>query len=618
MILDRIASPADVHSLDDAQLVELCSELRESILAYCSRQGGHVAPNLATIELAVALHRVFNAPDDKIVFDVSHQTYAHKMLTGRAAAFTDPARAGEVSGFSSPRESEYDLFSMGHTSTSVSLACGLAMARDLANQDHRVVAVIGDGALSGGLAFEGLDAAGELDTGLIIVINDNDQSIAENHGGLYRCLAQLRATGGTSPDNPFRALGLDYRYVEQGNNVLELVRALEGVRDASRPIVLHVHTKKGAGFAPAEADPEAWHHVGPFSLDNPSPSGSRGPGANYAQITGAHLMDAVKRDPRVVVLSAGTPYIMGFNPQRRAQAGKQFVDVGIAEEHAVTCSAALAAAGASPVFGVYGVFLQRAYDQLWHDVCLNSAPVTILDFGASIFGTTSETHLSFFDLSMLSNLPNLVCLAPSCQEEYLAMLDWAIDQREHPVIIRVPGAGVISRPDLMRTQPTQPTQPTQLTQPSSTNPADPVQTCAQPIDWSRPAYQTVQEGERLAILGLGDFLPYAEHVAAAVLDEYGFSPTVINPRIANNVDENAISRIAAAHNALITLEDGIVEGGWGQQVVAAAAPSGLRMKCYGISKVPGFPDRYQPQDLLASHGMAVDQILADVKDMLSL
>lgn len=591
MILDHIASPADVHSLDDAQLVELCSQLRESILSYCSRQGGHVAPNLATVELTVALHHVFDAPVDKIVFDVSHQTYAHKMLTGRAAAFKDPARASEVSGFSNPRESAYDLFSMGHTSTSVSLACGLAMARDLADENYRAVAVIGDGALSGGLAFEGLDAAGEMDSGLIIVINDNDQSIAENHGGLYRCMARLRASGGTSPDNPFRALGLDYRYLEQGNDVLALVHALEEIRDTDHPVVLHVHTKKGAGFKPAEDDPEAWHHVGPFPLDATVPASAHGSGTTYAQITGERLMEAIERDPNVVAISAGTPYIMGFDPQRRAQAGRNFVDVGIAEEHAVTCSAALAAAGASPVFGVYGVFLQRTYDQLWHDVCLNGAPVTILDFGASVFGTTAETHLSFFDLSMLSNLPNLVCLAPCCQEEYLSMLDWAIAQTSAPVLIRVPGAGVISRPDLAP---------------------------AGPVDWSKPVYQTVREGERLAILGLGDFLPFAEQVADAVADAFGFSPTVINPRIASAVDERSLEHIAASHQVLITLEDGILEGGWGQQVVSSIAETGIRMKSYGVSKSEGFPDRYQPRELLVRHGMSIDGILADVATMLGM
>ena len=591
MVLDRIASPADVQALDTPGLVALCAELRRAILAFCAREGGHVASNLATVELTVALHHVFDAPRDRIIFDVSHQTYAHKMLTGRAAAFTDPARAHEASGFANPRESAFDLFSMGHTSTSVSLACGIAMARDLAGEDYRVVAVIGDGALSGGLAFEGFDAAGELDTGMLIVINDNDQSIAENHGGLYRRLAELRAANGTAEDNPFRALGLEYRYVEQGNDVEALVAALQDLRDIAHPVVLHVHTAKGAGFPPAEANPEAWHHVDPFDLEAGLAIGAHGTSKSYADITGAHLMDAIERDPGVCVLTAGTPYIMGFDQERRERAGRQFVDVGIAEEHAVTCSAALAMQGASPVFGVYGVFLQRCYDQLWHDLCLNDAPATILDFGASVFGTTAETHLSFFDLSMLSNLPNLVCLAPACREEYLAMLDWAIDQREHPVLIRVPGAGVASRPELL---------PSPCTD----------------VDWSAPRYQVVRAGERVAILGLGDFLPYAESLADAVRAELGFAPTVINPRLASDVDRAALARLVSSHQVLVTLEDGIVEGGWGQQVVAAAARSGLRMKCYGISKAAGFPDRYDPEELLAQHGMAIPQIVADLQDLL--
>lgn len=591
MILDRIASPADVQALDASGLVTLCSELRHAILAYCAREGGHVASNLAAVELTVALHHVFDAPRDRIVFDVSHQTYAHKMLTGRAGAFLDRDRADEASGFANPRESEYDLFSMGHTSTSVSLACGIAMARDLVRETYRVVAVIGDGALSGGLAFEGLDAAGELDTGMVIIINDNDQSIAENHGGLYRRLAELRATNGQAADNPFRALGLDYRYVEDGNDVQALVDALEELRDTAHPVVLHVHTRKGAGFAAAEENPERWHHVGPFDLDSMQPAGAHGAPNTYAEITGAFLMDVIERDPSVCVLNAATPYIMGFDQQRRAKAGSRFVDVGIAEEHAVTCSAALALQGASPVFGVYGVFLQRCYDQLWHDVCLNNAPATILDFGASIFGTTAETHLSFFDLSMLGNLPNLVTLAPTCQEEYLAMLGWAIEQREHPVLIRVPGTGVASRPDLAPAAGTA-------------------------IDWSIPRYQTVRAGSEVAIMGLGDFLPYAERVADAVEAELGVAPTVVNPRLASSVDRAALARLTSTHRVLITLEDGVVEGGWGQQVIAVAARTGLRMKCYGISKAPGFPDRYVPEELLAQHGMSVAQIVADVRDML--
>ena len=452
MLLTQTTTPEDVKALDRAELPLLCGEIRHAILESSAAVGGHVAPNLGVVELTVALHRVFNSPIDKIVFDVSHQTYAHKALTGRAYTYIDPERYGEASGFANPDESEHDLFAMGHTSTSVSLGCGLAHARDLAGDTYNVITIIGDGSLSGGLAFEGFNNAAELDSNLIIIVNDNDQSIAENHGGLYRNLAELRASNGTCERNVFRAMGLDYRYLDAGNDVLALVDALQELRNINHPIVLHVSTAKGKGFEPAQSDPERWHHVGPFDMatgrklcpGHPSEPAPR----TYADITGEALSAAIERDPQVVGITAATPYIMGFTPELRAAAGKQFVDVGIAEEHAVTFATALARSGAKPVFGVYGTFLQRAYDELWHDLCLNDAPATILVFGASIFGTTSETHLSFFDISMLGGLPNMHYLAPACMEEYLSMLNWSLDHREHPVAIRVPGIGLVSRPDL--------------------------------------------------------------------------------------------------------------------------------------------------------------------------
>ncbi len=452
MLLTQTTTPEDVKALNRAELPQLCDEIRHAILESSAAVGGHVAPNLGVVELTVALHRVFNSPIDKIVFDVSHQTYAHKALTGRAYTYIDPKRFGEASGFANPDESEHDLFAMGHTSTSVSLGCGLAHARDLAGDAYNVITIIGDGSLSGGLAFEGFNNAAELDSNLIIIVNDNDQSIAENHGGLYRNLAELRASNGTCERNVFRAMGLDYRYLDAGNDVLALVDALQELRNIDHPIVLHVSTAKGKGFEPAQNDPERWHHVGPFDMatgrklcpGHPSEPAPR----TYADITGEALSAAIERDSQVVGITAATPYIMGFTPELRAAAGKQFVDVGIAEEHAVTFATALARSGAKPVFGVYGTFLQRAYDELWHDLCLNDAPATILVFGASIFGTTSETHLSFFDISMLGGLPNMHYLAPACMEEYLSMLSWSLDHREHPVAIRVPAwlAAPIWRP----------------------------------------------------------------------------------------------------------------------------------------------------------------------------
>ena len=445
MLLTQTTTPEDVKALDRAELPLLCGEIRHAILESSAAVGGHVAPNLGVVELTVALHRVFNSPTDKIVFDVSHQTYAHKALTGRAYTYIDPERYGEASGFANPDESEHDLFAMGHTSTSVSLGCGLAHARDLAGDSYNVITIIGDGSLSGGLAFEGLDNAAELDSNLIIIVNDNDQSIAENHGGLYRNLAELRASNGTCERNVFRAMGLDYRYLDAGNDVLALVDELQELRNIDHPIVLHVSTAKGKGFEPAQSDPERWHHVGPFDMatgrklcpGHPSEPAPR----TYADITGEALSAAIARDPQVVGITAATPYIMGFTPELRAAAGKQFVDVGIAEEHAVTFATALARSGAKPVFGVYGTFLQRAYDQLIHDTALSDLHVVFAVDRAGMVGADGETHHGIFDATFLSEIPNMTVLCPSNFAELCTMLARAVNEIRGPVAIRYPRGG---------------------------------------------------------------------------------------------------------------------------------------------------------------------------------
>lgn len=592
MLLTQTTTPEDVKALDRAELPLLCGEIRQAILESSAAVGGHVAPNLGVVELTVALHRVFNSPIDKIVFDVSHQTYAHKALTGRAYTYIDPERYGEASGFANPEESEHDLFAMGHTSTSVSLGCGLAHARDLAGDTYNVITVIGDGSLSGGLAFEGFNNAAELDSNLIIIVNDNDQSIAENHGGLYRNLAELRASNGACERNVFRAMGLDYRYLDAGNDVLALVDALQELRDIDHPIVLHVSTAKGKGFEPAQNDPERWHHVGPFDMatgrklcpGHPSEPAPR----TYADITGEALSAAIERDPQVVGITAATPYIMGFTPELRAAAGKQFVDVGIAEEHAVTFATALARSGAKPVFGVYGTFLQRAYDELWHDLCLNDAPATILVFGASIFGTTSETHLSFFDISMLGGLPNMRYLAPACMEEYLSMLSWSLDHREHPAAIRVPGIGLVSRPDLAP---------------------------AEDTDYGIARYDVVRQGRDVAVLALGDFFELGERVANRLAAEYGIEATLVNPRFATELDREFLDSLATEHRVVVTLEDGILDGGWGERVACYLACTPLRARTFGIAK--SFPDRYDPNELLAQNGMTVENMTAEAVRLLN-
>ena len=587
MYLEHISSPDDVRSLPASALPSLAKEMRDAIVSSTAETGGHTASNLATVELAIALHRVFKTPEDKIVFDVSHQTYAHKMLTGRAPAYLDPSRYGEVSGFANPGESPHDLFSMGHTSTSVSLACGLAHARDVAGEKYDVVAVIGDGALSGGLAFEGLDNAAELDTGLIVIVNDNEWSIAPNRGGIYRNLAELRATRGASEHNVFRALGLDYRYLEAGHDIAALENALRELRGTDHPVVLHIHTEKGHGYEPARSNPESWHHAVPFDVS----TGVVRPGAtahpadeNYANVTGALLLDWIKTDPRVVAVNAATPYIMGFTPELREQAGDRFVDVGIAEEHAVSFVTGLARGGARPVLGIYATFLQRAYDQLWHDLCLNGANATILVFGASAFGTTDATHLGFFDIPMLGAMPGLTYLAPTCIEEYLDMLSWSIEHEGGPVAIRVPVADIASRPDF-----------------------------AQAEDYTH-GWETLREGSDVAILALGDFLSLGERVADELATR-GVDATLVNPRLATTPDEALLAELAEKHRVVVTLEDGVLDGGFGERCARVlAARDDVRTLCYGLPLA--FVDRYDPSELLASCGITVEKITKNTLEAL--
>ena len=597
MYLEQIEGPQDVKKLTDEQLGPLCEEIRRAILDSSAIVGGHVASNLAAVELTVALHRVFDSPADKIVFDVSHQCYAHKMLTGRAAAFLDPTAYEDVSGFTNPRESVHDHFAVGHTSTAASLACGLAKARDLLGEKHDVVAVIGDGSLSGGLAFEGLDWAAEQGGNMIFVINDNEWSIAPDAGGLYGCLAELRATGGQAKDNYFRSLGLDYRYLEDGHDVLAVERALADLRGIDHPSVLHIHTEKGRGYAPAEADPEGWHHVGPFDVADGKRRASSSSHAideeerDYAQLTGGFLQRRMAADPSLVAISAATPYIMGFGPERRAAAGRQFVDVGIAEEHAVTYATALARAGANPVLGVYGTFLQRAFDELMHDAALNAAPLTILVFGCSVFGTSDATHLGFFDIPMLGCVPGLTYLAPTCAEEYLSMLDWSVSRGGEggPVAIRVPAASLVNRPSF-----------------------------APLVDYSSPSLDVSAkpEGARAALLALGDFYPLGEDARRA-LSARGIDVMLANPRCANKVDAEALLSLAKDGVELfVTLEDGCVDGGFGTRVAQSLAERpDVRVRTLGLPKA--FADRYDAEELLGRCGLTPQAIASLVESDLA-
>lgn len=586
MYIEKINGPANVKRLSAGELETLSEEVRGVLLKKLSEHGGHVGPNLGMVEATVALHYVFNSPADKIVYDVSHQSYAHKILTGRKAAFMDAAAYDEVSGYTEPSESEHDFFVIGHTSTSVSLAAGLAKARDLKGGTGNVIAVIGDGSLSGGEAFEGLNSAAELGTNFIVIVNDNQMSIAENHGGLYRNLQLLRETDGQAPCNFFTAMGLDYLYVKDGNNVQALIDAFRKVKDIDHPVAVHINTLKGKGYRLAEQQQERFHYSAPFCLETGSLAVDSGNEEDYGDLTVRYLLQEMKKDRTVVGITAGTPTVFGFTAERREEAGRQFVDVGIAEEHAVAMASAIAAGGGKPVFGVYSTFIQRAYDQLSQDLCINNNPAVILVFWGSLSSMNDVTHLCFFDIPVISNIPNMVYLAPTNKEEYLAMLEWSLKQTDHPVAIRVPANGVIS----------------------SSAPID--------ADYSKlNRYQVTKRGKNAAILALGSFYQLGESVAAELKKSAGIDATLINPRYISGVDSALLEELKHDHQVVITLEDGILDGGFGEKIARYYGPSGMKVLNYGARKK--FVDRYAPAELLKANRLTPAQITEDIRTILN-
>lgn len=585
MYIEKIDSPKDVKRLSFGQLNGLAGEIRQALLAKLSAHGGHIGPNLGMVEAAIALHYVFDSPKDKMVYDVSHQSYVHKMLTGRNAAFLDPARYDEVSGYTNPLESEHDFFTVGHTSTSVSLACGLAKARDLKGDAENIIAVIGDGSLSGGEAYEGLSNAGEMGTNLIVVVNDNEMSIAENHGGLYQNLKALRDSDGKAECNFFRALGLDYLYVRDGNDVVALIEVFNRVKNTPRPTVVHIHTLKGRGYALAEADRERFHWGMPFDLATGAPKSEAGAAEDYGDLTGRFLLERMAKDPTLVAITSGTPAVMGFTPERRKQAGRQFVDVGIAEEHAVALASGIAANGGRPVYGVYSTFIQRCYDQLSQDLCINGNPAVIPVFMGTIAGMNDVTHLGFFDIPLISNIPNMVYLAPTCKEEYFAMLGWAIRQREYPVAVRVPGATVVESGRNFDT------------------------------DYSElNRYRLTRRGDTVAVVALGSFYALGEAVADKLRADAGIDATLINPRYITGVDEQMLDALKADHRIVVTLEDGVLDGGFGEKIARYYGGSDMRVLNYGVRKE--FADRYAIGELLEKNRLTDAQIVEDIRFLL--
>lgn len=581
MLLEKIQSPKDVKVLSMPQLHELAQEIRDGILNRDSNIGGHVGPNLGIVETTIAMHYVFNCPEDKFVFDVSHQSYPHKMLTGRAFGYYDNNRFQEISGYSSPAESpEYDQFELGHTSTSISLASGLQKARDIKGTKENIVVLIGDGSLSGGEALEGLDEVGELGTGIIIIVNDNEMSIAENHGGLYKNLALLRETNGKAECNLFRAVGLDYEYVADGNDVETLIKTFQEVKDIDHPIVVHIHTEKGKGYAPAEQNKEPWHWSMPFDIETGKPK-VEGGGEDYGNMTAEYLLEEMKKDKHLVAVTSGTPTVAGFFKARREEAGAQHVDVGIAEEQAVAMISGMAKGGIRPVYNVYSTFIQRTYDQIAQDLCINGNPAVINVFCASLYGMNDITHIGFYDIPMLSNIPNLVYLAPTCWEEYKAMLAWGIQQTAHPVAIRVPG-GAVTHSDEQFDE-----------------------------DYSElNRFKMTHKGSKVAIVALGAFYGLGKQVAALLKEQKGIDATLINPRYITGLDEEMLESLKADHEKVITLEDGALEGGFGEKIARFYGDSDMRTLCFGIKK--GLYDRYDYQQLAKDNELTPEQIVARV------
>lgn len=578
MYIEKINGPEDVKKLNIEEMTALAEEMRHALLKRASIHGGHFGPNFGMVEAIIALHYVFESPKDKMVFDVSHQTYPHKMLTGRKDAYLYEEHYDDVTGYSCPQESEHDHFTIGHTSTSISLACGLAKARDLRGESANVIAIIGDGSLSGGEALEGMDFAAELDSNMIIVVNDNDMSIAENHGGLYSNLKLLRETNGQAECNLFKAMGLDYVYVDHGNDLRELIGAFKQVKDSKKPVVVHINTLKGKGYKPAEEHKEEWHWHLPFDIETGK---SHFPEVeDYSSVTCEYLIEKMKKDPTVVTITSGTPTILGFTQEKRKQAGRQFVDVGIAEETAVALASGIAKGGGKPVYGVYSSFIQRTYDQISQDLCIDGNPATIVVYTGSVFGMTDVTHLGLQDIPMLSNIPGLVYLAPTTKEEYLSMLDWSVEQKEMPVAIKLPGGDMISDGREVKK------------------------------DWSQlNTYEVTEKGSKIALIGLGTFYSLALQTAE-MLEKKGIHATVINPYYITGLDEGLLEKLKADHDTVVTLEDGILNGGFGEKIARFYGSSDMKVYNYGLKKE--FLDRYDVNEVLKENHLTAEQIVNDV------
>ena len=590
MYIEKIQSPADLKGMDIATLNIVADEVRQAVLNRVSKHGGHVGPNLGFVEATVALHYVFNAPEDKFVFDVSHQCYPHKVLTGRAAGFlgnVDDMNA--ISGYSSPAECpEYDNFEVGHTSTSISLATGLQKARDVKGTKENIIAIIGDGSLSGGEAFEGLDEASELGTGIIIVVNDNEMSIAENHGGIYKNLRALRESRGECEHNWFKAWGFEYKYLEEGNDIERLIEVFRCVKDTDKPTVVHIHTEKGHGYAPAVKNKEAWHWGMPFNLDDGSRPLRNADGTvpevkpceTYQELFSNWMLSEMKHDKTLIAVTAGTPTAAGFTADKRKEAGSQHLDMGIAEEQAVAMISGMAKGGLRPVWSVYSTFIQRTYDQIAQDLCINSNPAVINVVGGGVNSMNDITHICLFDIPMLCSIPGLIYLAPTTCEEYFAMMRWAILQDKKPIAIRVPSNGVVHT------------------------------TANVDEEYGYEAkYKVMHKGSKVAVIASGSFYQKGENVVRMLADK-GIDATLVNPRYLNEVDADTLEALKTNHNLVVTLEDGCKDGGFGERIASYYGTSDMKVLVCGVKK--GLYDRYNVEQLLKDNRLLDEQIVEDV------
>lgn len=590
MILDKINKPNDIKRIDPEEYEQLAQEIRQFLIDSISKTGGHLASNLGVVELTMALHIVFDLPTDKLIWDVGHQSYTHKILTGRKNQFNKLRKYGGMSGFPKRNESDYDAFDTGHSSTSISAGLGYASARNITGEDYHVISVIGDGALTGGMAYEALNNASSLKKNFIIVLNDNSMSISENVGGISRILDDVRSSysyydlkedvkntlhklpNGDAlvekikktksnikqfivPGQIFEDMGIQYLGPVDGHNIHKLIKIFNIAKRVDSPVLVHVVTQKGHGYAPAEKNPSRFHGIGPFDIKT-GKSLSVGKGESYSAVFSRKICDIAKNDRSVVAITAAMPDGTGLDKFKKWFPDR-FFDVGIAEEHAVTFSAGLAAGGMKPVFAVYSSFLQRAFDQILHDVCMQQLHVVFAIDRAGLVGSDGETHQGIFDLSFLSVIPNMTIIAPKNGWELENALEFALEHFYGPIAILYPrGCAYTGLSEYV-----------------------------QPIEYGKS--ELIHEGSHICLMAVGNMMETALTTGER-LKEYNIDATIVNARFVKPIDEDMICDIADEHELLVTLEENVYTGGFGEAVSRYTQMNGLNIRTLGIA----LPDDY--------------------------